>query len=95
MAIQNDSVLLTVLCAFWGSLWPTALSIVVGKFGTSSTLLSPVHVHSCITQVTNGQTEEERGDFSAAGGRFPKYVGFSSLVAESMFSVNHPIRSKR
>lgn len=97
MAIQNNSVLLTVLCAFWGSPWPTALSIVVGKFGTSSTLPSPVHVHSCITQVTNGQTEEERGNFSVAGGRFPKfqYVGFSSLVAESMFSVNCPIRNKK
>lgn len=42
----------------------------MGKFGTSSTLLSPVHVHRGITPVTDGQNEEERGDFSVDGGRF-------------------------
>lgn len=67
---KTNSVLLTVLCAFWGSLWLTAFSIVVGKFGTSSTLFSLVHVCSGITQVTDGQAEEQRGDFSVVGGRF-------------------------
>ena len=74
-SFKTNSVLLTLLSAFWSSLWPSVKHSEHGS-GLNVQLFYPVLPSTSPryvvgkTQVTDGQSEGQRSDLSAAGGRF-------------------------